>query len=576
MNRNCCSFVVAAALALGACGGTEKAKEKAPERPVAADAAFLKPAHDAITAQSLLDRIKVLASDEYEGRQPGSAGEDKTIKYLEEQAKAIGLEPGNPDGTYIQRVPLVGITAQRPMTMKFTPRKGEALTAEFGPDFVAWTKRVVPSVSVNADMVFVGYGVQAPEFKWDDFKGLDVKGKVIVVLVNDPPVETENIFGGKAMTYYGRWSYKYEKAAELGAAGCIIIHDTVPAGYGWQVVQGRMNEQFDLDTPDKNMGRAPMEGWITGETADKLMKMAGQDLAALKKAAVSRDFKPVPLDVRASITIRNKMRKVASRNVLAKITGSDPKLKDEFVIYSAHWDHFGIGAEVNGDKIYNGAEDNASGSAQIMEIARGFKQLHHMPKRSLLFLWVTAEEQGLLGSQYYAERPLYPLADTLAVINLDAMNLAGRTRDIISIGVGNSTLDEVLSRAAAEQGREVKPDAEPEKGFFYRSDHFNFAKQGVPALNPDGGTDFLGKPAGYGKQVRDEYTTKRYHQPSDEVRPEWDLSGLVEDSQLFLTVGYRVAEEPKLPEWKPGTEFKAKREASLQQKAQKAAPAKKQ
>lgn len=564
MKRNMVLLAAAAALLLAACSTKEQPAQKAAAPPPAADAAVLKPAHEAITPQGLLEQIKVLASDDFEGRQPGSAGEEKTVKYLEEQAKAIGLEPGNPDGTFIQKVPLVGITTARPMTMKFTPKKGAALTTEFGPDFVAWTKRVVPSVSVNADMVFAGYGVQAPEFRWDDFKGMDVKGKVIVVLVNDPPVETENIFGGKAMTYYGRWTYKYEKAAELGAAGCLIIHETGPAGYGFQVVQGRMAEQFDLDTPDKKV--APMEGWITFETAEKLMKLAGQDLAALKKAAVSRDFKPVPLDVRASITIKNKIRKVASRNVIARLTGSDAKLKDEYVIYTAHWDHFGIGAEKNGDKIYNGAEDNASGTAQVLEIARGFKKLATPPKRSLLFLWVTAEEQGLLGSQYYAEHPLYPLASTAANINIDALNLLGRTRDIISVGVGNSTLDEVLAQAAAEQGRVVKPDAEPEKGFFYRSDHFNFAKQGVPALNPNGGVDYIGKPADWGMKMRDEYTTKHYHQPSDDVKDYWDLSGLAEDSQLLLTVGYRVANDPKLPEWKPGTEFKAKREASLQQR----------
>lgn len=564
MKRISSWFTATAALALVACSSPEKGQET--KTPMAANAAALKPAREAITAQGLLERIKVLASDEYEGRQPGTPGEEKTVKYLEEQAKAMGLEPGNPDGTFIQQVPLVGITAQRPMTLKLTPAKGAALTTEFGPDFVAWTKRVVPTVKVDGEMVFVGYGVQAPEFRWDDFKGMDVKGKVIVVLVNDPPVETENIFGGKAMTYYGRWTYKYEKAAELGAAGCLIIHETGPAGYGWPIVQGRMNEQFDLDTPDKNMGRAAMEGWITWETAEKLMKMSGQDLAALKKAAVNRDFKPVPLGVRAAITVRNKLRTVKSRNVIARLAGSDPKLRDEYVIYTAHWDHFGIGAPVDGDKIYNGAEDNASGTAQVLEIARGFKQLNPAPKRSLLFLWVTAEEQGLLGSQYYAEHPLYPLARTAAVINLDALNLLGRTRDVISVGLGNSSLDEVLETAAREQGRVVKPDAEPEKGFFYRSDHFNFAKQGVPALNPDGGIDFLGKPADWGRKMKDEYTAKHYHRPSDQVKGYWDLSGTVEDSQLFLTVGYRVANEPKLPEWKPGTEFKAKREALLKGK----------
>jgi Zn-dependent M28 family amino/carboxypeptidase len=549
------SLAIAAVLA--GCAGPQS-----PAPP--ADQAELQPARDAVTAPRLLAQIKSLASDEFAGRQPGTPGEERTVKYLEEQFRAAGLEPGNPDGTYIQNVPLVGITAGRAMALRLTPKQGPTLSAGFGPDFVAWTKRVVPSVSVDAEMIFAGYGVQAPEFRWDDFKGLDVKGKIIVVLVNDPPVTAENIFGGKAMTYYGRWTYKYEKAAELGAAGCLIIHETGPAGYGWPIVQGRMNEQFDLDTPDKNMGRAAMEGWISWETAEKLMRMAGQDLAALKQAAVSRDFKPVALGVRAAVTIKNKLRTVASRNVIARLTGSDPQLRSEYVAYTAHWDHFGIGAPVNGDSIYNGAEDNASGTAMVLEIARAFKQMKVAPKRSLLFLAVTAEEQGLLGSQYYAEHPLYPLARTAAVINLDALNLLGRTRDVISVGVGNSTLDEMLATAAAEQGgRVIKPDAEPEKGFFYRSDHFNFAKHGVPALNPDGGTDYLGKEPGWGMKKREEYTANHYHRPSDDVKDYWDLSGLAEDAQLFLTVGYRVAQNPKMPEWKPGTEFKARREASL-------------
>jgi Zn-dependent M28 family amino/carboxypeptidase len=535
----------------------------------AADAGVLNPAREAITAERLLQQIKTLASDEFAGRQPGSRGEERTIQYLEQQFRALGLEPGNPDGTFIQKVPLVGITAERAMSLKLAPTGPQAvgpIDAKFGPDFVAWTKHVQDSVAVDAEMVFAGYGVQAPEFQWDDFKGLDVRGKVIVVLVNDPPVEDARVFGGKAMTYYGRWTYKYEKAAELGAAGCLIIHETGPAGYGWNVVQGRMAEQFDLSTPDKNMGRAAMEGWITWETAERLMRMAGQDLAALKRAAVRRDFRPVPLGVRASVTIRNQMRTVDSRNAIAKITGSDPKLRDQYVIYTAHWDHFGIGTPQNGDAIYNGAQDNASGTAAVLEIARGFQQLARAPRRSILFLLVTAEEQGLLGSQYYAEHPLYPLARTAAVINLDAMNLLGRTRDIVSVGLGNSTLDEALAAAAAEQGRVVKPDPEPEKGFFYRSDHFNFAKQGVPALDPGSGTEYIGKPADWGMKMRDEYTTKHYHRPSDDVKDYWDLSGLVEDAQLFLTVGYRVAETARLPEWKPGTEFKAKREAALKKR----------
>ncbi len=541
---------------------------------VTAEAAALKAARGAITAERLLQQVKVLASDEFEGRQPGSRGEERTVQYLEQQFRAMGLEPGNPDGTFIQKVPLVGITADRGMSLKFRKSGGAAgrggaassaptMEAQLGADFVAWTKRVQESVSVDAELVFAGYGVQAPEFQWDDFKGMDVSGKVIVVLVNDPPVEDVKVFGGKGMTYYGRWTYKYEKAAELGAAGCLIIHETGPAGYGWNVVQGRLSEQLDLSTPDKNMGRAALEGWITWETAEKLMRLAGQELGALKQAAVRRDFQPVALGVRAAATIRNQMRAVDSRNVIARLTGSDPKLRDQYVIYTAHWDHFGLGPPQNGDAIYNGAADNASGTGAVLELARAFKQLARAPKRSVLFLLVTAEEQGLLGSQYYAEHPLYPLARTAAVINLDVMNLLGRTRDVVSVGLGSSSLDEVLAGAAAEQGREVRPDPEPEKGFFYRSDHFNFAKQGVPALDPGTGTEFIGKPEGWGMKMREEYTTKHYHRPSDDVKDYWDLSGLVEDAQLFLTVGYRIAETARLPEWKPGAEFKAKRDAVL-------------
>ncbi len=524
-----------------------------------------------ISADTLMKHIRTLSSDEFEGRGPGSKGEQLTIQYLQDQFRAVGLRPGNPDGTYLQNVPLVGITPDPKMKLTIAGR-GRTLEPKFQNDFVAWTKRVQDFSSADADMVFVGYGVQAPEFQWDDFKGVDVKGKVIVVLINDPPVPDAknpsqldpNVFGGKAMTYYGRWTYKFEKAAQLGAAGCFIIHNAERAGYPWEVVRNSWSgEQFDLYTPDKNMGRVAIEGWITGEQAAALLKLAGQDLNKLIEAAVSRDFKPVPLGLRAKLEVHNTLRRVDSHNVIAKLDGSDPKLKNEYVIYSAHWDHFGIGPEVNGDKIYHGAKDNASGTAALIEIARAYKQLKTPPRRSLLFLVVTGEEQGLLGSRYYAEHPLYALAKTAADINMDALNVLGHTGDIVQIGRGASTLDDVVDTVAREQGRTVKGDPEPEKGFFYRSDHFSFAKEGVPAFDPHEGVDFVGKPRGWGLQMRQKYTLEDYHKPSDKVKDYWNLSGLVQDCQLYLLVGYRVANAPQMPEWRPGAEFRDKREASL-------------
>ena len=536
-----------------------------PSMPEAAPQSF--------SADALMKHIRTLSSDEFEGRGPGSKGEQLTIRYLEDQFRAMGLEPGNPSGSYLQDVPLVGITPDLGMKLTLS-RHGRALEPKFQADFVAWTKRVQDSAAMDADMIFVGYGVQAPEFQWDDFKGTDVKGKVIVVLINDPPVPDPNnpvaldekVFGGKAMTYYGRWTYKFEKAAELGAAGCFIVHETDGAGYPWDVVKNSWSgEQFDLSTPDKNMGRAAIEGWMTIGLTEALFKLAGKDFQTLKKAAVERDFKPVPLGVRAKLAIQNKLRTVASHNVLARLPGSDPQLKDEYVIYTAHWDHFGIGPEVNGDKIYHGAKDNGSGVAALLEIARAFKQLKVPPRRSLLLLAVTGEEQGLLGSRYYAEHPLYPLAKTAAAINMDSLNVLGRTSDIVMIGRGSSTLDEIVEGVAREQGRTAKGDPEPEKGFFYRSDHFSFAKQGVPAFDPHDGVEFIGKPAGWGLQMRQRYTLEDYHKPSDKIKDYWDLSGMVQDCQLYLLVGYRIANDVKMPQWKPGAEFKAKRDASLRQ-----------
>jgi Zn-dependent M28 family amino/carboxypeptidase len=524
-----------------------------------------------IDAEAVLAHTKTLSSDEYGGRGPGTKGEELTVNYIVDQFKNIGLKPGNTDGSYVQKVPLVGITTEgAPLVVK---KSSEETRLDWKNDIVAWTKHVADSAGIQeSEMVFVGYGVVAPEFDWDDYKGLDVAGKTLVMLINDPPVRDPanqgqldpKTFGGRAMTYYGRWTYKFEIGAQKHAAAVLIIHETEPAGYPFAVVQGsNLGEKFDLVTPDKNMGRASIEGWITLDQGRRLLKMAGQDFEALKREAATRDFKPVPLGLHASMTLHNKLRTIDSQNVAGKVEGRDPKLKDEYVIYTAHWDHLGIGPAVNGDTIYNGAKDNAVGVAGILEIARAFTKLSTPPKRSVLFLAVTAEEQGLLGSQYYAVTPIYPLAKTLANINIDGLNVNGRTKDLTLVGYGASDLDDYTRDASGEQGRVIRPDPEPEKGFYYRSDHFNFAKQGVPALDPDEGVEYVGKPAGFGEKVRNEYTERDYHKPSDVVKADWDLSGAREDLKVFFAVGYRVAEASKMPEWKPGNEFKAIREASL-------------
>jgi len=534
------------------------------------NAAALKPALDSINADDLLRHTKELSSDQYEGRGPGTKGEELTVKYLTEQFQRLGLQPGNPDGTYVQKVPLVGLTAD---TQASITAGGKTTALKFPDDYVAVSRRFAPETKVeNSDIVFVGYGVVAPEYGWDDYKGVDVRGKTIVMLINDPAVPSPNdpnqldekMFKGKAMTYYGRWTYKYEIASEKGAAAAIIVHETGPAGYGYEVVKSSWGrENFDIQTPDKNMSRVGVESWMSLDKAKELFKGSGQDFDALKKAAITKDFKPVPLNAKANFTIKNTLREINSQNVLAKLEGSDPKLKDEYVIYTAHWDHLGRDEKLQGDQIFNGALDNATGTAALLEIAEAFKKLPTPSKRSLLFLAVTAEEKGLLGAKYYAENPLYPLARTVANINMDGVNQWGRTKDLVIVGAGNTTLEDLLREEAAKQNRILNPDPEPEKGFYYRSDHFEFARQGVPALYTDTGTDYIGKPAGYSEQKRDEYTKNDYHSVTDEVKSDWDLSGAVEDTQLLVSVGHAVAQGDTMPEWKPGTEFKAKREEML-------------
>lgn len=532
---------------------------------------------ESIRVEELMEKVERLASDEFQGRLPGTPGEELTINYLAEQFSRNGLSRARPDGSYFQRVPLLGITSI-PEGGLVVNRGTSRVEFDYRNEFMGGTRHVKNRVHVNnSELVFVGYGVVAPEYEWDDFGNFDLKGKTLIFLVNDPPVVDpddnskldERMFGGRAMTYYGRWSYKYEIAAEKGAAACLIIHETGPAGYPWEVVRaGWSGEQFDLMTEDQNLSRAAFEGWVTWETAEKIFQLAGRNLQELKEAAARSRFEPVPLDLKVSVAVRNTLNPITSNNVIARLEGSDPQLKDEYVIYLAHWDHMGTDLELEGDQIYNGARDNGTGTAALLELAEAFAALKTPPRRSILFLASTAEEQGLLGSRYYTERPLYPLTKTAAVINMDAMNIWGRSTDVTVVGLGNSTLDDVLAEAAHELGRTLRADPEPEKGFFYRSDHFSFAKQGVPSLYVDPGVDFIGQPEGWGLEKRSEYTRERYHKPADEVDSTWDLSGLEDDLRLLFLVGYRVANQDVYPEWKSGTEFKSKREQMLREAGQ--------
>ncbi len=525
-----------------------------------------------ISASSILARTKVLASDEFEGRAPGSLGEDRTVDYLVSEFKKLGLQPGNPDGTFIQKVPLVGIVSQP--TLSFTVG-GQTMSLENINDFVGPSSRITPHVEAkDTDVVFVGYGVVAPEFGWDDYKGVDVKGKTVVMLINDPPVldpQTgkldSKVFGGAAMTYYGRWTYKYEIAAEKGAAACLIVHETVPASYPFAViVSSRSRENFEIRAPDNNLGHVAMEGWLTREAALKLFNAAGKDFDGLKQIAATKDFHPVPLNAKASFTVDNTLRNVDSRNVVALLPGSDPKLKSEYLVYTAHWDHLGKDVRLKGDQIYNGAADNAAGTAVLLELAQAFQALPaaQKPKRSILFLSVTAEEKGLLGSRYYAQNPLYPLARTVANINMDGANQFGPTSDMETVGYGASTIDDIGQAVAQAQGRTMKAESHPERGGYYRSDHFEFAKVGVPAYYPKPGRKFIGQPDDFGEKKVNEYIAKDYHQVSDEVKPDWTFEGAAQDTEFLMQVGLKIADDAKWPEWRPGNEFKAKRDAMLQ------------
>jgi len=509
-----------------------------------------------IDPDSLLSEITVLASDEFGGRAPGSLGEALTIDYLTEQFSALGLAPGNPDGTWVQAVPLVGITPQAGDGFLVT-KDGESQQLQPGTDYVAWTKHVVDHVEIDAEFMFVGYGAVAPEYEWDDYGDVDVEGKILLFLVNDPP--RDDVFGGQAMTYYGRWTYKHEVAADKGAAGSFVIHETDPAGYPWEVVgSSPYSESFSLVAADNNEGRAPIEGWIQRAAAERLFEMSGLDLEELKERAADRSFEPVSLGVRGRTQVRNTLRTLDSQNFVAKLEGVSAP--DEIVIYVAHWDHLGQDENLDGDRIFNGAADNATGTAGMIELARAFTQAPELLRRSILFLAVTAEEQGLLGSKHYGENPLYPVAQTVAAFNMDVLNQWGRTRDMTIVGMGQSELDQYAMAIARRSGRVLNPDPEPEKGFYYRSDHFSFARVGIPAFYADPGIEYLDKPEGYGLLKREEYTANDYHKVSDEVKPDWDLSGAVEDLTFMYELGSMVVETDAWPEWSQTSEFRAVRE----------------
>ncbi|MEO8430704.1 MAG: M28 family peptidase [Acidobacteriota bacterium] len=537
--------------------------------PAAAGAASVTPAEKAaagaITPAVIRAHTKFLASDLLEGRGPSTRGDRLALEYVASQMEALGLEPGAPGGGWIQKVPLVAITPKVPEEMTFSGAAGNQASFRYREDFMAFPGIQKPEASVsNAEVVFVGYGIVAPEFGWDDYKDVDVRGKIILMMNNDPE-DDPRVFAGKTRLWYGRWDYKYEQAAKKGAAGAIIIHTTPSAGYDWNVIQSSWaGEKYEL--PDEGAPRVTLKGWTTDAASKKIAALGGQDLDRLRAAAQRKDFRPVPLGVRLSFALSSTVRSVESGNALGRIPGSDPSLSKEIVLYTAHHDHLGRkdeGAKPGEDVIYNGARDNASGVAAMLAIAGAYQHLPRAPRRSIVFASVTAEEQGLLGSEYLARHPPVPAGAIAANVNIDEVNIWGRTKDVSMIGLGKSSLDGTIREILAMQGRTVKADPFPDKGHFYRSDQFNLAKVGVPAAYFDPGTDFVGKPSGWGAEQIDQYEKKDYHQPSDEYRDSWDLSGAVEDLQLDFYLGLRVANADAAPRWNPGDEFEAARRKAL-------------
>ncbi len=510
----------------------------------------------AVTVEALTARTRFLADDLLEGRAPASRGDELAMRYVAGEYERLGLRPAGDAGGWLQRFEIVGMRGQVTAPPTLRAPDGRTLVLHPPEDAIVAPGVQQPAVALErAEVVFVGYGITAPEQRWDDWKGADVRGKVLLVMNNDPEADPAR-FGGKARLYYGRWSYKYEEAARRGAAGVIIIHTTPSAAYPWQVVQTSWDgEQFELPSTGEPTVKAKM--WATEEAARKIAALGGQDLDALRARAERDDFRPVPLGVTLSLAMRVQTRRLETANVLGVVPGSDPKLADEMVVVSAHHDHLGVRTSKEGDAIYNGALDNASGVAALLSIADGVAR--GKPKRSVLFAAVAAEESGLLGSQYLCAHPPVPPARIAADLNFDGLDIWGRTRDVTLIGLGKSSLDDVVRAAAAQQGREVKPDAFPERGMFYRSDQFNFARIGVPSVYASSGTDFVGRPAGWGRERIDEYVRVRYHQPSDQIDASWDWSGALDDVRLLTVVALRLADAAAMPRWNKGDEFEAAR-----------------
>jgi len=517
-----------------------------------------------INADVLRGHIRFLSSDLLGGRGPATPGDRLAQQYIAAQMEAIGLQPGAPGGGWLQPLDIVGITSHNPDVASVT-KGGDKVDLKYKDDYIAFSGVGTPEARVdNAEIVFVGYGIVAPEYQWDDYKGVDLKGKVLLMMNNDPAADPK-LFAGKTRQYYGRWTYKYEIAAQKGAAGAIIIHTEPSAGYKWQVVTSSWSgENFSL--PSEGQPEVQIQAWATEEASRRIARLGGQDLDALRAAAEKRDFKPVPLGASLSLTLRNDVQKKQTANVIGKLPGRDPILGQQAVLYTAHHDHLGMreATKPGEDVIYNGARDNASGVAAVLAIARAMKALPQPPRRTILFAAVAGEEQGLLGSGYLAAHPPAPIGLLAANINIDELGIWGKTRDMIMIGKGKSTLDTVVEAIAAAQGRRhIVGDQNPDKGFFYRSDQFNLAKRGVPAAYLESGVEVVGKPEGWGAAQHAKYEETDYHQPSDELRPDWDFSGAVEDAQFLFYLGVKVAEGKNMPSWNPGDEFEAARKKAL-------------
>lgn len=556
-------MILACSSLLFGCGEKEAVNEApAAEGNLSAEQAAMQ-----IQDEYMREIIKEISQDSYEGRGPGSRGDDMTREYLAKRMAELGLEPGAPGNEWDQPFDLIGVNASQPDEWTFSGH-GQSLTFEQWEEFIVGSGvQEVRTGIEDAEVVFVGYGIQAPEYDWDDYKGADLNGKVLLMMNNDPDWDPE-LFGGEKRLWYGRWDYKYLSAARQGAVGAIIIHTTPSAGYPFQVVQTSWTGvQFELPAGDEP--RSAVKGWMTEDSARELVAMAGMDLDELREQAFNRDFEPVPLGITTSIAMDVDIQKVQTANVLGLIPGSDPELKDEVVIYTAHHDHLGIGTpNEDGDAIYNGAFDNATGVAQILAIAKAIKALPDAPRRSMLFAMVGAEEQGLLGSAYYASHPTFPAGKIAANLNYDGGNVWGHTHDVTFIGLGKSSIDEIVTMIAAEQGRVVKPDQFADKGYFYRSDQFSFAKIGVPAMYLDTGTDFIDRPPEWGRQQQNHFTEVNYHQPSDEYDPSWNLDGMIQDALLGYWTGLAIANTDEMPSWVAGDEFEAARLEALEQSLQ--------